>query len=221
MTHLQCAAGAARPALGRKAHALLETSGGVDAHLARQALHQQRRAGALGAHDPALLRPAAAAALPVGAGAQPYCLGTRQRHAARQLQPGAQRLRRRVDARAPQRRHQIGHGDRQADRQQRGDHQRFDQRIAVPHRSRHLDLPRAPPGRRCGLSRAAHRGGAPCRPRPRVPCGHSPRIRVVARRAVRQRAVSSVGQSRGLIILWSLVQVQHGLPCHQQLRTYP
>ena len=27
-------------------------------------------------------------------------------------------------------------------------------------------------------------------------------------------AVSSVGQSRGLIILWSLVQVQHGLPLH-------
>jgi hypothetical protein len=30
-------------------------------------------------------------------------------------------------------------------------------------------------------------------------------------------AVSSVGQSRGLIILWSLVQVQHGLPGERAL----
>jgi hypothetical protein len=35
----------------------------------------------------------------------------------------------------------------------------------------------------------------------------------------RSRAVSSVGQSRGLIILWSLVQVQHGLPGLQKHAT--
>ena len=35
-------------------------------------------------------------------------------------------------------------------------------------------------------------------------------------------AVSSVGQSRGLIILWSLVQVQHGLPPHfRRCRRHP